>query len=207
MHLAQSVDDDLDLIRLEAIGVCGVDDSTDLTDVIRTQEQFPFLEFGVLFRQQLRGTPRYPSEEKLNEIFTLGQKRVEEKQIWNFCGHLCGRDMRNILAADPKGHELLDLLVKSGFKRVQFNPTKNNGVEIDVTVLDFYHQNLRTTFEKYNGKLHFILQCNDETEFLWQEFLERPPENVVCLMDESKGLGIKPDKRPPPAAMLKKNYF
>ena len=32
-NLNQSVEDDLSLLRFEGIGVCGVDDSTDLSDV------------------------------------------------------------------------------------------------------------------------------------------------------------------------------
>ena len=50
-------------MRLKAVGLCGVDDSVHPNQLVIYSQLYPFVEFGVLFRPDREGQPRYPSLE------------------------------------------------------------------------------------------------------------------------------------------------
>jgi len=106
-----------------------------------------------------------------------------------------------VIDGADEGVALLDKLVRAGFKRVQLNPTLNNGVRVNQQKWPEIRENLTGLFKKYAGALTFILQRNHETKYLLDPLLKSAdrPANVTYLQDESKGLGIKPQKRIAPA--------
>ena len=42
-------------MKLRAVGLCGIDDSTDITHLQLLSENYPFAEWGVLFRPDKEG--------------------------------------------------------------------------------------------------------------------------------------------------------
>jgi hypothetical protein len=61
------------------MGFCGVDDSVSPEFLIFLSKHHPFIEWGVLFRQDLEGTPRYASSEWVKRLCGLeGQRKSSE---------------------------------------------------------------------------------------------------------------------------------
>eukprot|EP01032_Pedospumella_encystans_P039078 gene39078-44302_t len=48
-------------INMRVIGFCGMDDSVSPDLLALVSSRYPWVEWGVLFRNDLEGTPRYPS--------------------------------------------------------------------------------------------------------------------------------------------------
>ncbi|GAX22035.1 hypothetical protein FisN_6Hh282 [Fistulifera solaris] len=182
--------------QLRALGFCGADDSVHPHHLVVLAQAYPCVEFGVLFRPDLEGQPRYATMawvERLSNAMTLcsGMK---------LAAHLCGSRVNDVLQGDTA---FIEQLQKWGFKRVQINATAVNGV--DTSRLAEAVPVLCDIISKYPA-LEFILQKNDETEPLYNGLLlhfvsgERTfPANLSFLVDESKGTGVAPTKSWPSA--------
>jgi hypothetical protein len=165
--------------KLRALGFCGADDSVNPNLLGIFSHSYPFVEFGVLFRPDKQGKPRYASPEwvqKLSLVAKLSHGRMR------LAAHLCGTRVNEVLDGNDS---FLKTLGGLGFQRVQVNATAVNGVELE-----------------------FILQKNDETKPLWEGLLNMEndaagkagylPENVSMLVDESKGTGVLASSWPNP---------
>ncbi|KAL7548886.1 hypothetical protein ACHAWF_012161 [Thalassiosira exigua] len=189
--------------KLEALGFCGADDSVNPRHLALLGRTYPLVEWGVLFRPDKAGTPRYASEEWVRRLSrTLereggdGGRGAKGGRGVRLAAHLCGSHVNDLLtsAVESSSAEGIDGFLAQlfgwGFRRVQVNATAVNGV---------YTEQLgeRTTMESFvrttnaHREMEFIVQRNDETEPLWSALLELDelPENVVFLQDESKGTG------------------
>jgi uracil phosphoribosyltransferase len=80
-------------------------------------------------------------------------------------------------------------LVPSGFKRIQLNSTKVNGVEIPDFKVAL--KNLRAVVAEVQ-EVEWIVQANTETRELWEGLLNdsHPPHNLSMLFDASCGTGV-----------------
>ena len=118
--------------------------------------------------------------------------------------HLCGRRVNDLLENNQEAKNFLSTLRPMGFHRVQINATAVNGV--DVSNLS---GNVKTLADAIGDhpELEFILQKNEETKPLWEGLLQlesfgggqgKLPENVVMLVDESKGTGVLASSWPSP---------
>lgn len=172
--------------KLRALGFCGADDSVHPHHLVVLAKAFPCVEFGVLFRPDLEGQPRYATTawvEKLSSVLFPNMK---------LAAHLCGSRVNDVLNGDTS---FLDQLKTWGFRRVQINATAVNGV--DTSHLDKAVPLLFDILQKY-PELEFILQQNDETKPLWSGLLMhcqgKSPTNLSMLVDESKGTGVAPTK-------------
>jgi len=179
------------ILRLRAMGFCGADDSVTPSQLSGISAQQPWVEWGVLFREELQGTPRYASWDWLQQLQEELQSSTPRQT--RTAAHLCGDHVNEVLRGKPdfvaKLHE------DFGFKRVQINPTAVNGV--DTSDLSAGVEGLRTVFAMVPG-VEFILQANEETTPLWQPLVAAPPSNMAVLFDESKGLGTLPADWPEP---------
>ena len=54
--------------HLHALGFCGADDSVDPHLLLLISKAYPFVEWGVLFRPDKVGTPRYASDEWVERL-------------------------------------------------------------------------------------------------------------------------------------------
>jgi hypothetical protein len=177
---------------LRALGFCGVDDSVHPNFVVLLSTAYPLVEFGVLFRPDREGQPRYATMswvQRLAAATTGANQYHSQRDMKNdpikLAAHLCGSRADEVL----NGNDLfIQQLKEWGFGRVQINATAVNGV--DTVNLEFQVSLLRSVILR-NPSVEFIVQKSEETRPLWQGLLESGfPSNASMLCDESKGMGI-----------------
>ena len=186
--------------NLEALGFCGADDSVNPRHLALIGRNYPLVEWGVLFRPDREGQPRYASRawvERLSAALKSRHEKDEGRGVVRLAAHLCGSHVNDLLTSSTDASSatavdgFLAQLHAWGFRRVQVNATAVNGVSTEKlgegsTVQSF----LRTV--RAHPELEFIVQKNDETEPLWSGLLASEselPHNVAFLHDESKGTG------------------
>jgi hypothetical protein len=196
--------------QLRALGFCGVDDSIHPYQLAMYSHSYPFVEWGVLFRPDREGTPRYASSafvERLAAVATAAATNHDMK----LAAHLCGERVHQVLVGDDS---FLRDLSTWGFGRVQINATAVNGV--DTSRLATSVPAFLAMVARYPA-LEFILQKNDETKPLWDGILQLDdealagragslPKNVSMLLDESKGTGVLASSWPEPPTEYKIGY-
>jgi hypothetical protein len=208
--------------RLSALGFCGVDDSVHVDQLLLIAHAFPQVEFGVLFRPDLEGQPRYASAawvQNLTEAVECYQRATTTadtvghhgQKTPKFAAHLCGSRVTELLYDGDT--TFLASIVIPIFTRVQINATSVNGVDTSRLDDPAVHARLRAITLQF-PQVQFILQQNDETaalcdgmtKILLNEQKEqastisskRLPINVAMLCDESKGTGLMSSSWPPP---------
>ena len=185
---------------LRALGFCGVDDSVSPRFLGAVSHLYPKVEFGVLFRHDKEGQPRYASPEWVQKLSSVAAKSNGKMKL---AAHLCGSRVNEVLDGNDS---FLSTLPTLGFQRVQINATAVNGV--DVSRLGDMVDSFLSVVARH-PELEFILQKNDETSPLWQKILSTDnddlagksgyiPSNMSMLVDESKGTGISPSSWPSP---------
>jgi hypothetical protein len=145
-------------LSLQVVGFCGADDSVDPRLLVAVSEQYPFVEWGVLFREDLQGQPRYASQEWLTDLST-----VNKGSKLKLAGHLCGNYCEQVLAGDSTF--VKQLYEKHGFRRVQINATAANNV--DTSGFPEKVKLLRKAICDVPA-MEFIVQKNDQTRELWE---------------------------------------
>ena len=188
-------------MKLRALGFCGADDSVHPNMLVMIANSYPLVEFGILFRPDKEGQPRYATEswvERLSHVMPPDMK---------LAAHLCGSRVNDILEGKA---DFVEKLRSWGFKRVQINATAVNGV--DTSKLDENVHTLRPVIEKFPD-IEFIIQKNSETEPLWRGLLsvstgggQSLPRNLSMLVDESKGTGVLSSKWPTPPSEYEIGY-
>ena len=184
---------------LRALGFCGADDSINPNLLAIFSHLYPIVEFGVLFRPDKEGTPRYASPEWVKKLAEVAAKSGGKMKL---AAHLCGSRVNEVLNGDDL---FLSTIPTLGFQRVQINATAVNGV--DTSHLLESVDTFLAIVNKYPN-LEFILQKNAETQPLWSEILNRDtesagklghlPVNMSMLLDESKGTGVLVSSWPSP---------
>ena len=184
-----------------AIGFCGADDSVDPHELVALATKIPQVEFGVLFRPDREGQPRYASRAWVERLSQLVPPKMK------LAAHLCGSRVNNVLEESPDGLAFLKQLEQWQFKRVQINATAVNGV--DTSRLADCATTLTSVVQQFEN-LEFILQRNDETKPLWEALLalhkDALPKNVSMLVDESKGTGVLAKSWPVPPTNYEIGY-
>jgi hypothetical protein len=184
---------------LRALGFCGADDSVDPNLLAIYSHAYPLVEFGVLFRPDKEGEPRYASQKWVERLAIVAAK---SNGMMKLAAHLCGSRVNEVLSGDDS---FLSTLPKLGFQRVQVNATAVNGVDTSRLAESI---NPLLSIIKKHPELEFILQKNKETRPLWEGILNSGsdsvgktgslPKNVSMLVDESKGTGVLASSWPSP---------
>ena len=84
-----------DPIRLRCLGFCGADDTVDPAALKEISEQHGWVEWGILFRPDKAGSPRFASDEwltRLGQVNSAGRMRL--------AGHLCATHVDDLLRGD-----------------------------------------------------------------------------------------------------------
>jgi hypothetical protein len=178
--------------NLRALGLCGIDDSVDPELLALVSSSYPFVEWGVLFRPDLVGQPRYASPEWLQTLF---QTKERSGGVLKLAGHLCGSHVNTVLSGDAS---FVKKIASRGFGRVQVNATAINGVNTENLSgsVELFLKAIRDAPE-----VEWIVQRNEETRPLWEPLEQMKgdlPENVSFLFDSSCGKGVLPSSFPPP---------
>ena len=179
--------------NLRIMGFCGVDDSVSPELLQLVSDKYPFVEWGVLFRSDLEGSPRYPSMDWVLRLAALGRS----SGTMRLAGHLCGDRCQQVLSGDAA---FLLHLSTLGFQRVQINATAAIKVLLDPMDTQLYVANLKRCMQEV-PRLEFIVQCNQETEALWKPLVNDTtvPANMSILYDASCGTGIRVNSFPAPS--------
>lgn len=151
---------------LNRVTFTGVDDRTNVNDLVDLTKRFPFVEFGVLISKGNTNRSvvnRYPNA----TIF----KKLKNKGL-NLSCHLCGSVARNIVKKDD-WNEFFDLLSKDYeiFNRFQLNVSGVKGFSRDIHFIE----------EK-----DFIIQLKEDMS-LYNAYKDLP--NVFGFQDNSGGVG------------------
>ena len=190
-------------VRLRALGFCGADDSVDPEELLEISRTFPSVEWGVLFRPDKEGTPRYASSDWVfNRLAIVQRIALREGIEFHLAAHLCGSRVVDVLNGDASF--VKKLRDEVGFKRFQVNATAANGV--DTSRLPDFVSGLRASMNAVHD-VEWIVQRNEETRPLWEGLIgetsdsgtcEKPPENMSVLFDASMGLGVAIREFPEP---------
>lgn len=144
--------------------------------------EYPFVEWGVLFRPDKEGQPRYARMDWVEGV--LGKYWRKSNGSMRLAAHLCGERVNEVLRGEP---DFLTKIAGLGFRRVQINATEVNGV--DTSNLSEKAGVLATLMSQFPF-LEFIIQRSDETAPLWKSLEVINPPNMSMLFDESKGTGV-----------------
>lgn len=179
--------------KLRYVGFCGIDDSVSAELLILISQRYSFVEWGVLFRSDLEGTPRYASTTFLNRLNAL---RKEYNSSIHLAGHFCNDRCREILAGD---YNFATKIHKEwGFNRIQINATAANGVNTDPSLFPTYAQNILISAAALPS-VEWIIQLNTETQAIWNLLIANTiPSNISVLFDASCGKGIAIQDLPAP---------
>ena len=183
-------------LLLRVMGFCGADDSVHPEHMALISQRFPWIEWGVLFRPDLEGTPRYAT---WNWVERLAQLKRSEFPTMKLAGHLCAYRCQQILDGDANFAQQLQGL---GFGRIQINATAANKVNVDPSKFEAYATNIKSCVAAV-PHIEFIFQLNDETRGIWncisaQAPTQPLPTNLSILFDASCGLGVLATEYPIP---------
>mmetsp|Transcript_8694 Transcript_8694/g.12099 ORF Transcript_8694/g.12099 Transcript_8694/m.12099 type:complete len:318 (+) Transcript_8694:115-1068(+) len=177
------------------MGFCGVDDSVSPQFLHLLSAAYPWIEWGMLFRSDLEGQPRYPTWEW---TLSMAKPNTNGTMKLNLAGHLCANRCQEVLNGD---FTFVDTLSMIGIQRIQINATAANAVSVDETRFPEYVENMLKCAHSYPN-MEWILQYNDETKKIWDPLLESlsdtSPRNIVLLFDASCGTGIRMTEFPSP---------
>ena len=179
---------------LRTIGYCGVDDSVAPELLQLISQKYDWVEWGVLFRTDLEGTPRYPSPAwvaKLTSLCTIAEDKTVSMRL---AGHLCGNRCQEVLEGDSS---FVAQLYEWGYRRVQVNATAANSVVVDQACITKYVENITKCMNEAPN-MEFIIQCNDETSSIYEQLIAKPTTNMSLLFDASCGKGVRVSTFPSP---------
>jgi hypothetical protein len=195
--------------RLSALGFCGADDSVHPHHLAVIAHAFPVVEFGVLFRPDREGTPRYASRAWIEVLGATARRMRDAGTPMKMAAHLCGSRVNKLLNGGAGATDLLEDVHNLGFTRVQINATAVNGV--DTSQLHEAAPNIWQVLQQF-PQIEFIVQKNEETRPLWepleamQSTAAHALPNLAMLVDESKGTGILSSSWPVPSPLYKTGY-
>jgi hypothetical protein len=82
-------------LNLRVMGFCGADDSVDPSLLHVLSTKYPWIEWGVLFRPDLEGTPRYASMNWVNELSKVNKDNGNTMKL---AAHLCKSRCQEVYA-------------------------------------------------------------------------------------------------------------
>lgn len=162
-------------MKIDKVTITGADDRTSYNDLLTLQEDFPFVEWGILFSNSKEGQFRYPSAEHRKAQF-IGEL--------NLSAHFCGWWARQVI--EEGNYSLITELPKQ-YRRVQLN-------------YNFGHSNkfkldwLRNHAEDTDRRI--ILQLNQSNTIILDKWIskENVSSKVHFLFDASGGRGTQINK-------------
>ncbi|CAK4084034.1 unnamed protein product [Aphanomyces euteiches] len=184
-------------MTLRAMGFCGADDSVDPKLLQLISKHYPWVEWGVLFRPDLEGTPRYATAGWVQRLST-----VASETPMKLAAHLCSSRCQEILSGN---WEFVSGLAKLGFARVQVNATAANLVVVDPSKIEEIVEGILKCIREV-PTIEWIIQTNEETKEIWTRLVVAAPSNMSILFDASCGLGVAMTEFPTPLSNIRCGY-
>jgi hypothetical protein len=169
---------------LDHITFTGPDDKTNPEELYALSQQYPQIEWGILWYSKKMGQPRYPTLEWVNNFFENKPENV------NTSLHICGTDCWQWFIPYSSVNTLIEYFAID-LKRIQLNmPFVTKTPEEYVFWLDYFfnkgvYAGILQFKEKRDGKV--IIQAKKSNKVL-KACLEDHPA-VEILYDESGGKG------------------
>lgn len=171
---------------LRHVTVTGLDNQTNLLDVLNVSKKYPFVEWGVLVADCFSSyRPRYPDY----IIFKNLEKCKNILPQMNFSLHVCSTYLRKIVhKGDWQVFEYMDgINVANCFSRIQLNLSNMIGEiqEPFFESLKNINQEIILQLKTVEGNEEFITKCKKYAK-------------ISVLFDSSGGKGKLPEKWPNP---------
>lgn len=171
------------MAHLRYVTLTGVDEKTDIQDLVRLSEQYPFVEWGVLYSESRAGVEgRYPSLAWI-EQFAVQAQRLN----LNVALHLCGAVVPRLLTAFKGPHPLANpevqriLELAQSFGRVQLNTVaKLEDKEVLRTLIRY--------ISRCEQRTRVILQWHDKHAAICEQL--QAEDAFEVLVDSSGGRGV-----------------
>lgn len=172
---------------LDRVTISGADDGVEPQQLIELSQEFPFVEWGILFSHHYRGgVPRFPSRTWVDQLMDSDAEFLAS-------AHLCGAYARSVYVGGALWNEQLRESARL-FDRVQLN---------------FYPNGLRGGLATHAENLHAGLDQLEASEFIWQmdgdnDHLFHDVASkykrvkVVPFFDQSNGRGLEQATWPAP---------
>lgn len=162
-------------MKINKVTITGADNKIKGSDLLNLQEQYPFVEWGILYSKIKEGSPRYPTKEYIEKEFAVGKL--------NLSAHFCGWWSKEVLEA---GTFSLITGLPEQFKRIQLNYNFRNSKGWNLVSL--------VNFTNACKSREIILQYNNNNAITLNKIKTGGgglPDNIHFLYDSSGGRGTK----------------
>lgn len=166
-------------MKLKYVAITGADDGVSVEELNGVSEEFPFVEWALLFMPESMGKERFPSETWL-EDFVAGYKGAHRAI------HLCGSAFLGFVGGDSGVREVM-----KRFRRIQLN------LEFGDVDGKYDSRELVARIKASPG-VEFIVQYTEKRQDLLPALKSVP--NHSLLFDASAGSGVLPGSWPAPLA-------
>lgn len=178
-------------MNLTRVSITGADDKTNPEKLLELSQQYPFVEWAILFSENKEGTQRYPSKAWREQFYAVAPN-VQR------AAHLCG-------APKLKAFGDVDSALKeelSHYQRLQLN---FNSKHLKPVIFDALVQQVKAkTFTYKDGTpIEVITQYNGANTQIHHQFRG---DNHVVLFDASGGHGVALSDVPQPLEGIRCGY-
>jgi hypothetical protein len=174
-------------MKLDRVTITGADDSTKPEALFNLSEEFPFVEWGILFSKSNQGEPRYPSTKWIHEFLEKMDKWIDSgKPRLKLSAHLCGRWVRDVVL-DGKFtfYEESPENCWPYFQRIQLNFHAHKHPPCS---------GFLPAIQKHDRR-EFIFQLDGVNDVVWKGARDKGI-SAVPLFDRSGGAGVVPNAWP-----------
>lgn len=153
------------------VTITGADDDIDPAVLAAMSEEYPFVEWGILFSNSSPGKKRYPSKQWRSELYAT---LLSCKHTLNLSAHLCGSMVQDFFRVDNTWVNELDMF----YRRIQFN---NYTALNQETVRRFANQSKTPCILPMNAKVKLFDDVTDSSS----------RSRISYLFDSSGGRGVE----------------
>lgn len=178
---------------LTTVTMTGADDQTNIKDLLKLSQKYPFVEWAILYSPNQDGNPRYPLPKWRNDFIDAVRGTSVRRAM-----HLCGPTVRDLLAHGPQ-----KLAYRAGYQRIQLNFNANRYTEDDLKKL----AKKAGWAEFWDGSTQgIIVQYNSANVKVPEIFISNGCSDVQVLFDASGGRGLELDTYPAPLSDFECGY-
>lgn len=170
---------------LTTVTITGADDQTNVDELLRLSQRYPFVEWAILYSPNQDGTARYPLPKWRNSFMDAVRGTSVRRAM-----HLCGPSIRELLQQGPQ-----KLAYRAGYQRIQLNFNASRFTEEELKRLA-----KKTGWAEFwdGSPQGVIVQHNSANIKVPEIFISNGCADVQVLFDSSGGRGVELDTYPTP---------
>jgi len=160
-------------MSLKMVTITGADDATDVNELQRLSQEFPFVEWGILVSEHDRVGRRFPSQRWIERLLYLHEVKPMQLSL-----HVCGALLQRLM----RGNMAWPTLWLEKFGRMQLN---------------FHGQRILCDARSWHSRLNefgkpIIFQADGEHGEVYLANAITANVDAYALFDESHGAGVLP---------------